>query len=504
MRGSIGERRAGQGVVKPSDWVRLKKINRGVTIVMQDGLSEFYTKRQRRARETARIIRSRAYAGPLAGLLILSSSHAALAQLGSGSYEDPRNGADIIEAAADRGVITFQDIYENPDDQALNLAYARQQAAAGKLKDAAATLERLLFFNADWDSVRLFYAVTLSQLDDDQAAAAEFDILRQRPLTPEQMAVVERYDAGEDVSDVNLLNGDWSGRVWLAGRYDDNVGGVFADIVFGNRDAADYSITLAGQLRYNVPVSADGDVNAYLRGHAQMRRHDDIPDSDYNAYGGSAGLRGTHDKTRWDASLTAQTIEINGESYNTSLGFNALAGYDVASNVTLWAVARYRDENYDPIANSPNADDRNGDRLNVGAAASVKLTPKFRTNFEATYQTVSARDDDLGYDGVRLSGAALYDFTPSVYGRAHGVYRTLNYDGDSILLFPAAPREDEFLNARGALGLRPLLWLEDSSLPRSVQAIALELAVNYTDRSTNIPNSNYENTGVELRLIYDF
>ncbi len=89
--------------------------------------------------------------------------------------------------------ITFEQIYANPDDQALNLNYARQQAAIGDYLHAAASLERMLYSQPNWDSARLFYALCLYHLDDLQAATRELDILQTRPLTPSQRGLLNDY-----------------------------------------------------------------------------------------------------------------------------------------------------------------------------------------------------------------------------------------------------------------------------------------------------------------------
>lgn len=80
----------------------------------------------------------------------------------------------------DNEIITFEEIYNNPSDENLNLLYARQRAEAGDLLRAAGTLERLLYTEPDWDSARLNYALILHQLDDKQAATRELDILEDR------------------------------------------------------------------------------------------------------------------------------------------------------------------------------------------------------------------------------------------------------------------------------------------------------------------------------------
>lgn len=89
--------------------------------------------------------------------------------------------------------ITFEQVYANPDDQSLNLDYARQQAARGDYLTAATSLERMLYSQPNWDSARLFYALCLYHLDDLQAATRELNILQLRPLSPNQRSLLNSY-----------------------------------------------------------------------------------------------------------------------------------------------------------------------------------------------------------------------------------------------------------------------------------------------------------------------
>lgn len=92
--------------------------------------------------------------------------------------------------------ISFEQIYLNPDDQDLNLNYARQQAALGDYLTAAASLERMLYSQPNWDSARLFYAICLFHLDDLQASEQELKILEARPLTTDQRKLLKSYKKG--------------------------------------------------------------------------------------------------------------------------------------------------------------------------------------------------------------------------------------------------------------------------------------------------------------------
>lgn len=104
--------------------------------------------------------------------------------------------ATSINAAATEyngPTITFEQVYASPDDQKLNLNYARQQAARGDYLTAASSLERMLYSQPNWDSARLFYALCLYHLDDLQAATRELNILQTRPLSSTQRDLFNSY-----------------------------------------------------------------------------------------------------------------------------------------------------------------------------------------------------------------------------------------------------------------------------------------------------------------------
>ena len=78
----------------------------------------------------------------------------------------------------------FSEILAAPDDESLNLAYAREQARLGNLGLASSTLERLLIMDPNRHSVRLFHGVVLYRLGDMQGARDELRRLDAVPLSP--------------------------------------------------------------------------------------------------------------------------------------------------------------------------------------------------------------------------------------------------------------------------------------------------------------------------------
>ena len=89
--------------------------------------------------------------------------------------------------------ISFEDVFQNPDDNELKLNYARQQASQGDYVSAAFALEGMLYTTPNWDSARLFYAILLAELDDHDGALYEFQILKDRPLSAEHSSIAKAY-----------------------------------------------------------------------------------------------------------------------------------------------------------------------------------------------------------------------------------------------------------------------------------------------------------------------
>ena len=402
------------------------------------------------------------------------------------------------EAQAQR--ITFEDIYAAPDDPELGLAFARQQIEAGQLSDAASALERMLFANRDWDSARLLYALTLLRLDDRAGAAREAQLLAGRPLSARNTALLARINDRLAGASARVSTGDdWSGRIALSGRYDDNAGGVFGDIVFGGNDRPDESAQLQGVVQFTTPVGSAG-TSAFMRADTTLRVHDTESGSDLGVLGFAGGLRGASGRVNWTLGARADFIDIGKRSYLDQAGITGRLGFDVADTFTLGVGGSWLDEDYAELPGSPNASDRSGGRLSVGPFIDWQPFQSLRVTASAQYQDKTARDDSLAYDGYRLSLGGRLAVTDDVYLTALGAYRQLDYKADNVFVFPAGPRKDEYWRARAAIGVNAAgLTGREALRPFSIEAV-----FNHSARETNIPGRGFDNSGGELRLIFDF
>jgi hypothetical protein len=88
--------------------------------------------------------------------------------------------------------VTFEQVMADPDNAALNAAYARTQIAHGDLLGASVTLERLLLSHPEATEARLIYGVVLYRLDDIVTARDVLQGLDPNELTADHRAERER------------------------------------------------------------------------------------------------------------------------------------------------------------------------------------------------------------------------------------------------------------------------------------------------------------------------
>lgn len=153
--------------------------------------------------------------------------------------------------------VSFDAILAAPNDLELNLAYARQEAGAGRLEQAAGALERLLLVVPEWDAARLFYAIVLYRLADLEGAERELRILQQRDLTPKQQGEVARY-----LSLVDAANKPWRiiGELTAGALVDTNprrsaeAAGAGPAFVFTGSEDADIAATATSRWRLELDL----------------------------------------------------------------------------------------------------------------------------------------------------------------------------------------------------------------------------------------------------------
>jgi len=402
--------------------------------------------------------------------------------------------------------ITFEQIYASPDDQELNLNYARQQVAAGDLLSAIAALERMLYTSPNWDSARLFYALVLFRLDDRQAAIRELDLLEDRPLTSKQHALMQSYRNNIQNRGGRKAASGISGRIAVGVRFDDNAGNALADtlVTFANRN--DQSAFIQAALKYSSPIGDNGlRFNAGVEG--QIRRHEAFSRADYDSFGGIVGLSNDlGNGFSWAADGQVSQVNISGERYLREYGGRLALRKAINDTTGIWLRGTLYDQNYNDLSFTTIETQRSGNKATVSAGVIKKLNRDSFLSASVGYEDKNATNAIFAYDGIRVSSRFRNEFNSGIYINGRATYRKLKYDGPSFNNPTPTRREDDHIFGRLGLGasfntIGGLINMTDNP---SLDNFYIETGVNYTNRDSNNSVLDYENIGMELKLVLGF
>lgn len=387
--------------------------------------------------------------------------------------------------------ISYAQIYDNPDDYQLNFDYARQEAQAGNLLNAASTLERLLFVQPGWHSARLYYAAILYRLDDVQAAMRELDLLDGQDLNAQQKSLKSKYRNifSGNASSSHSSSGSIAGRVALGYSFDSNAGNAFADnsIYFSKQD--DQSWTLRGQITGETAQSDAG--LSFIGGlFGMMRRYNDFDIIDHEVIGGHVGLKLEREVHNLRANVLAQNVRIDGNDYFSRTGLGLNYAFDLDDMTSLFAGFTYWDEDFENLSLFIFDSLRSGDRkiFSAGIAKAFSAQTQGKVAFELVSKDASIAL--YRYDGWTLGLNGQHNFDNETYLTGRFKYSDFEYD--------TLNQEEQRISAEIAYGVPLSNFGMNNDL-------AGEVAITRTERNfTNFLANDYDNTGVELRLVWDF
>lgn len=397
--------------------------------------------------------------------------------------------------------ISFDEVFASPENAQLNLDYAKQEAAAGNLLQAASTLERLLYAEPNWDSARLFYTYVLIQLDDRQGAAREAQLLDARPLSVSQRSELAKYNAALNgaAPSASTDESGVSGRVSLGVRYDDNGANALTDIVNPSSDEDDLSfvasVALDGQHSLTQGLNLIGGVSARYRTPSEKRS------KSYSDFGLNAGLGGEAGDIDWTARFGARTVHLDGQEFLTEIGPRASLGFKLsdATRLNLGGAAVY--QGYESLSGLPNERFRSGQKYSLSAGVTHKASAKTRYGANIGYDLKNAKTTIFAYDAWRLGANVFHTLDEGRYLRGDLSYRTVDYDGINGFATPPVARDDDQVFARAAYGVRLNSILPSFDIP---DRVFVEGALDLVDRNSNINAFDYDNIGAQLSLNWEF
>ncbi len=413
------------------------------------------------------------------------------------------NGAEAAQPGSADGVVSFQDVLKNPTDISLNMRFAQERMAAGDLLAAAAAMERLLFYEPNWDEARVLYAGILYRLGDFAAAKRETALLEKRDLTPEARSLVNRYDARINAASKPTRVG---GYLSLGAGYDENASTLIAEDNIDPEisETEQYSFVARGRLTVERDLSQtrDRELFAVLDGFTKQFDDQDTIDG-YSILKAKAGLKGSTDRYGWRVNTSGRHVNIGGDSYLNELGVEARLTHQLTGKTSLAIQVGAHDQSYDQVFGPQDTSDlRSGPRYDVSVSAKHRLSSRVALSARGHYRHKGVDEDDnaiaenFAYDvfGVELGGNLF--LSRGVYVDGDVLYRDFSYDGDQ-------GREDEYAYGRVAVGV-PVSTLVRQAGGTVADRLILEAAVYHLDRGSNIDVFEYESTGAEARVVWRF
>jgi len=413
-------------------------------------------------------------------------------------------GANVTAASAQE----FEAVLAAPDDEALNLSYAREQARIGNLGLAASTLERILILEPNRHSVRLFHAVILYRLGDMQGARDELRRLEAVQLTPLQRAEAESYARRIEQS---AAARSYSGSLNAGVAYENDAAGAYFtafELLGAPAPEEGVSSEVSLALEGRADIGADQVWQVY--GTGLLYDHSALSGAaiDFQRAGLEAGLARTTRLSNSRLGVVVRHVRLMGEPQLTEAGVRGETRWRVTNATTLSLRAEAVSQDFD----EPGIDalsgllggDRDGQRYSAGVGVSHRFAARTTLGVNLDYEIKSAGYGPFGYAGPRLGVSLDQRFAKGVYVFASGSARWIEYDGADAIFLGGATRDDVRTHARLALGAPLSAFTARGATGDVRERVTLEGAVNYSSRESSSPLSDYDGWGAELRLIWRF
>jgi tetratricopeptide (TPR) repeat protein len=443
---------------------------------------------------------------------------ALLCSAGVSSAQEPEESAreaveqDLLETQrreserSDSGavIIPFEQILAAPENIQLNIAYARQQIAEGDLKEAGATLERILLIDPTMHDVRVLYGLVLYRLGLYDRARYELELaLEADNLPPTLRAEAEtylnriKYEQRTTRGSLTLTTGlDWD-RNRNQAPSSGNI--LFADIPLPsearNGDAA-FIFSARGQLVHDLGTQEGHTLHADVTYYHSDKHEVDRLDLDAT----SIALGGTFYSGNWSFTprLRGGFYWLAGEDYLATYGGELEVAYRWNPQVKSYVTFRGEDEDFRATTNFGSAPLRSGRRL--GARTGVAW--RFSTTQTFTVEAMFAdKKGTVGFESYERYGVnAQHSW---LLGRGAfsllGVWaENSSYDAVDLFVSPSTVRDEWLYRARATVGAPLSFFLPNA--PEGVKDINIIAQYEYETVDSNILNFDYKTHKAALLL----
>ncbi len=401
-------------------------------------------------------------------------------------------------------LIPFEQILAAPENIQLNIAYARQQIAAGDLKEAGATLERILLIDPSMHDVRVLYGLVLYRLGLFDRARYELELaLDSNELPATLRAEAEtylnriKYEQRATRGSLTLTTGiEWD-RNRNQAPSSGNI--LFLDIPLPaeqrNGDAA-FIFSAQGRLVHDLGTQEGHTLHAEMSYYHSDKHEVDRLDLDAT----SIALGGTWFAGNWSFTprFRGGFYWLQSEDYLATYGGELEVAYRWNPKWKSYVSFRGEDEDFRATTNFMSAPLRSGRRLSARAGTSWRLGATQTLSAEALY---ADKNGAVGFESYERYGANVQHSW--LLGRGAfsllGVWaENSSYDAVDLFVSPTTVRDEWLYRARATVGA-PLSFFIPGA-PDAIKDINIIAQYEYETVDSNILNFDYKTHKAALLL----
>ena len=438
-----------------------------------------------------------------------SLAAAALCMVGSSLAQEPEEGAreaveqELLQSqrvqqqedTARAISIPFEQILAAPDNIQLNIAYARQQIAAGDLKEGGATLERILLMDPKLHGVRVLYGLVLYRLGLYDRARYELELALESGELPSALAAEAEAYLGRIKYEQRPTRGSLTVTAGI--DYDSNRGQapssgqlLFLDLpLMSNPRDADtgYVFSAQGRIQHDLG-SQEGHM---LHAEANYYRSDKVEFDELDLDATTLAVGGTYYSGDWSFTPTLRGgfYWLGGEDYLATWGGEIEAAYRWNPKVTSYGSVRVEDEDFRATSNFLSAPLRSGMRVGARIGTKWRFTPTQAIQVEARYANKDGAVDFESYDRYGVNVQHSWLLGRGAYSLIGAWAEKSEYDGNDP--FISATVRDEWLY-RGRVTVGAPISFFIPRAPEAVKDLNIIAQYEYESVDSNILNFDYK------------
>lgn len=435
---------------------------------------------------------------------------------GARAVEEARAEAAALAGLEGRDV-TWADVLADPDDLETSFLWARRQVREGRLRAAAATLERILLLRPDLAGVRLLHAVVLYRLDSLVEAARELDTLADGPLTAAERAEVDRYRK-QVRRGLRRTRADASlsfGTAWESNRNSAPRSGSRAvqlgaarlelDLVEAAREQDDVAFFGLTQL------AVEHDLGLH-EGHALLgsfsayvSQQEDLGDFNTRAYSLDFGGRYRGRFADVTSRVVGSVVELSSETFLKTAGLDVEVARQPSPRFAQRLGVRGEWQDYDAIRQSTTSNEHTGVRAEARVGATFRPAPAHQLDGDLLYLVKDARgsstprtNDVFSYDGPELHLRHTWLLGAGRFLVSHVMAGRDSYWRVDRRISTKRRRRDVRARAGVLFGVPVAGLLPDGRVSEALSGLVASLGADYYRVESNLTNYTYDDVKVSL------